>query len=66
MHAERSESLPNSKVDELDRYTFSFGYWYDLSKRTTIYSGIGYMVDKLDTYDDANCISGSLGLVHNF
>lgn len=63
MHAKQSDA---NAVHDLDRYTASVGYWYALSKRTTLYSGLGYMRDKLDTYDDGDCISGSLGLVHNF
>ncbi len=65
MHAELSDTN-KTQPEDLDRYTASFGYWHALSKRTTIYSGIGYMVDKLDTLDDGDCISGSLGVVHNF
>ena len=55
----------------LKRWFVSAGYWYDFSKRTTLYSGISYIHDSLDgenykNYDDASCISASLGLVHNF
>ena len=56
---------------EMTRWFVSAGYWYDFSKRTTLYSGIGFMQDKLeggeyDQFDDANVITASLGLVHNF
>lgn len=67
MHAERSD---DSSV-EMKRWFVSAGYWYDFSKRTTLYSGISYIRDSLDggnysMYDDASCIAASLGLVHNF
>lgn len=62
---------------KMKRWFVSAGYWYDFSKRTTLYSGIGFMQDKLegndgtaahnyDQFDDANVITASLGLVHNF
>ncbi len=67
MHAERSD---DSSV-EMKRWFVSAGYWYDFSKRTTLYSGISYIRDSLDggnysMYDDSSCIAASLGLVHNF
>lgn len=63
MHAKQSH---HSTVDDLNRYTASLGYWYALSKRTTLYSGIGYMYDDLDTYSHGSYVAGSLGIVHNF
>ena len=72
MNAEFSE---DSSV-EMKRWFVSAGYWYDFSKRTTLYSGISYIQDKVegrydaahdyDQFDDANAITASLGLVHNF
>ena len=67
MHAEES----NDSSSEMKRWFVSAGYWYDFSKRTTLYSGISYIRDSLDganyaQYDDASCIAASLGLVHNF
>lgn len=67
MNAEFSED--SSK--EMSRWFVSAGYWYDFSKRTTLYSGIGFMQDQLeggeyDQFDDANVITASLGIVHNF
>ena len=56
---------------EMTRWFVSAGYWYDFSKRTTLYSGVGFMQDKLegdgyDQLDVANVITASLGIVHNF
>lgn len=67
MHAEESKDSSS----EMKRWFVSAGYWYDFSKRTTLYSGISYIRDSLDganytQYDDASCIAASLGLVHNF
>lgn len=55
----------------MKRWFVSGGYWYDFSKRTTLYSGISFIQDKLeggvyDQFDDANAITASLGIVHNF
>lgn len=70
-----AEFSDNSSL-KMKRWFVSAGYWYDFSKRTTLYSGIGFMQDKLegnggvnlnyDQFDDANVITASLGLVHNF
>ena len=71
-----AEFSSNSNL-KMKRWFVSAGYWYDFSKRTTLYSGIGFMQDKLegtdgtkahdyDQFDDANVITASLGLVHNF
>ncbi len=67
MNAEWSED----SSQEMKRWFVSAGYWYDFSKRTTLYSGISYIRDSLDgsryaRYDDASCIAASLGIVHNF
>ncbi len=67
MDAEFSED----SSQEMQRWFVSAGYWYDFSKRTTLYSGISYIHDKLDgsmyeQFDDAHAITASLGIVHNF
>lgn len=56
---------------KMKRWFVSAGYWYDFSKRTTLYSGVSYIRDKVeggdyDYFDDASCIAASLGIVHNF
>ena len=59
----------------MKRWFLSAGYWYDFSKRTTLYSGISYIEDKVegknanvdyDQFDKAHAVTASLGLVHNF
>lgn len=67
MAAEQSDNSD----EKMKRWFVSAGYWYDFSKRTTLYSGVSYIHDKLeggnyDLLDDASCIAASLGLVHNF
>ena len=67
MDAERSDD----SSQKMKRWFVSGGYWYDFSKRTTLYSGISFIQDKLeggvyDQFDDANAITASLGIVHNF
>lgn len=57
---------------DLQRYTFSVGYEYPLSKRTFVYGGAGYYMDSYDKvavegYDDkASVAAVNLGLVHKF
>lgn len=71
MDAEFSE---DSNI-QMKRWFLSAGYWYDFSKRTTLYSGISYIEDKVegkndnvdyDKFDKAHAVTASLGLVHNF
>lgn len=67
MDAEQSD---NSSL-KMKRWFVSAGYWYDFSKRTTLYSGVSYIRDSLEggdyeKFDDAQAITASLGLVHNF
>lgn len=66
----KAENSDNSS-EEMKRWFVSAGYWYDFSKRTTLYSGISYIRDSLDgdkfkDYDDAGAFTASLGIVHNF
>ncbi len=57
---------------DMQRYTFSLGYEYPLSKRTFVYAGAGYYMDSYDktagaAYDDkASVIAVDCGLVHKF
>ena len=57
---------------DMQRYTFSVGYEYPLSKRTFVYGGAGYYMDSYDKvakagYDDkASVAAVNLGLVHKF
>lgn len=58
-------------AQDLQRYTFSVGYEYPLSKRTFVYGGAGYYMDSYDKtdakYDDkASVAAVNLGLVHKF
>jgi predicted porin len=67
MDAERSDD----SSQKMKRWYAAGGYWYNLSKRSTIYSGISFIQDNLeggnyDKLDDANAITAGLGLVHTF
>ena len=59
-------------ANDLQRYTFSVGYEYPLSKRTFVYGGAGYYMDSYDKgfdagYDDkASVAAVNAGLVHKF
>lgn len=56
---------------DMQRYVFSVGYEYPLSKRTLVYGGAGYYVDSYDKVaagrdDKASVAAVSAGLVHKF
>ena len=57
---------------DMQRYVFSVGYEYPLSKRTFVYGGAGYYMDSYDRqydkgYDDKGSVAAvSAGLVHKF
>lgn len=59
-------------ANDVQRYTFSVGYEYPLSKRTFVYGGAGYYMDSYDKgfgagYDDkASVAAVNAGLVHKF
>lgn len=61
-----------SDANDVQRYTFSVGYEYPLSKRTFVYGGAGYYMDSYDKgskdgYDDkASVAAVNAGLVHKF
>ena len=67
-----AEDQAEQEAQDLQRYTFSVGYEYPLSKRTFVYGGAGYYVDSYDKvysegYDDkASVAAASVGLVHKF
>jgi putative outer membrane porin protein len=56
---------------DMQRYAFSVGYEYPLSKRTFVYGGAGYYVDSYDKVaagrdDKASVAAVNAGLVHKF
>ena len=57
---------------DMQRYAFSVGYEYPLSKRTFVYGGAGYYMDSYDRqyakdYDDkGSVVAVNAGLVHKF
>lgn len=59
-------------ADDVQRYTFSVGYEYPLSKRTFVYGGAGYYMDSYDKVfvtgadDKASVAAVNAGLVHKF
>lgn len=60
-----------SAANDVQRYTFSVGYEYPLSKRTFVYGGAGYYMDSYDKVDvghddKASVAAVSAGLVHKF
>ena len=66
-----AEDQAKTDAKDFDRYAFSVGYEYPLSKRTFLYSGASYWADSYDktvgTNDDkASTIAVNAGLVHTF
>ena len=60
-----------SAANDVQRYTFSVGYEYPLSKRTFVYGGAGYYMDSYDKVeaghdDKASVAAVNAGLVHKF
>ena len=56
---------------DMQRYAFSVGYEYPLSKRTFVYGGAGYYMDSYDKVDvghddKASVAAVNAGLVHKF
>ena len=41
-------------------------YYYNFSKRTSVYGGLGYTVQGMDGADDVKTVNGAIGLIHNF
>ena len=62
----------NPDANDVQRYTFSVGYEYPLSKRTFVYGGAGYYMDsydeafRTDADDKASVAAVNAGLVHKF
>ena len=62
----------STAAQDVQRYAFSVGYEYPLSKRTFLYGGAGYYMDSYDKgfdvgYDDkASVAAVNAGLVHKF
>lgn len=66
-----AEDQAAENAQDLQRYTFSVGYEYPLSKRTFVYGGAGYYMDSYDKVeaghdDKASVAAVSAGLVHKF
>lgn len=61
----------STAAQDVQRYTFSVGYEYPLSKRTFVYGGAGYYMDSYDKVDvghddKASVAAVNAGLVHKF
>ena len=66
-----AEDQAKTDANYMERYVFSVGYEYPLSKRTTVYGGAGYYMDDYDApkagYDDkASVTAVNLGIMHSF
>lgn len=66
-----AEDQAEKDAHDMQRYAFSVGYEYPLSKRTFVYGGAGYYVDSYDKVaagrdDKASVAAVNAGLVHKF
>lgn len=66
-----AEDQAATNAHDMQRYAFSVGYEYPLSKRTFVYGGAGYYVDSYDKVvagrdDKASVAAVNAGLVHKF
>ena len=61
MAAEPSDTIATNRSAEIDRYAFALGYEKPLSKRTTVYAGTGYTVDRYE--GEANFSAKKIGVI---
>jgi predicted porin len=53
-------------TDEYDAWNVGALYYYNLSKRTSVYGGLGYTVQGEKGADDYKTVNGAVGLIHKF
>ena len=68
LDAEPSDEIETNRGAGLDRYAFALGYEKPLSKRTTVYAGAGYTVDRYEGEADfsASTTAAIFGMAHKF
>ena len=56
------------KSDDIDRFSAALGYVYPLSKRTSVYGGLGYVMDSSNKFEnsDPSAYEAVCGIVHRF
>ena len=56
------------KSDDIDRFSAAVGYLYPLSKRTSVYGGLGYVMDSSNKFEnsDPSAYEAVCGIVHRF
>lgn len=66
-----AEAAEDSKV-EFDAWNIGALYYYNFSKRTSVYGGLGYTVQGVDVgydgydFDDVKTLNAALGMIHKF
>ncbi len=61
-----AEGAAVGATDEYDAWNVGALYYYDFSKRTTVYGGVGYTVQGEKGLDDYKTVNAALGLIHKF
>lgn len=61
-----AEGAAQGATDEYDAWNVGALYYYDFSKRTTVYGGVGYTVQGEKGVDDYKTVNAALGLIHKF
>ena len=61
-----AEGAAQGATDEYDAWNVGALYYYDFSKRTTVYGGVGYTVQGEKGLDDYKTVNAALGLIHKF
>ena len=61
-----AEGAKVGATDEYDAWNAGALYYYDFSKRTTVYGGLGYTVQGEKGVDDFKTVNAALGLIHKF
>ena len=56
------------ELEDIDRFSAALGYVYPLSKRTSIYGGLGYVMDSSNTNEnsDPSAYEAVCGIIHRF
>ena len=65
---QKEDSYNNAHGEDIDRFSAAVGYLYPLSKRTSVYGGLGYVMDSSNNAEnsDPSAYEAVLGLVHRF
>ena len=62
----KAENVAGKAKGEYDAWNVGALYYYNLSKQTQVYGGLGYTVQGEEGKDDFKTVNGALGMIHKF